>query len=419
MPRERPKDGALRIAEQVNDMFRYTAVLLLLLALNGCAVRPFTQTSRSFLHDDLFLPTADFVRREDIFRLSPQMREFVHSQLALSSPDTHGKIDFFKLLRDSGKLTIDYDATATRTAAQTFDASAGNCLSLAIMTVSIAKELGLGVEYREILGYRNFTRSGEILFFNNHVNVRLTQLEAKLGTRQKKNANATAIIDFLPDVAGRELHFMTISEQTIIAMFYNNRAAESLAAGAINDAYWSVRAAIDVEPRHTPSYNTLGVIYRRHGNLDESTEVLEHALEMEPGDRNVMSNLIQNYLLAGRSGEAAELQERLARMEKYPPFHYFEQGVKAMRAGDFSTARRLFEEEIKGSAYYHDFHYWLALAYLGLKDAVAAKRHLLIAHDNAPTLAERRLYDDALQGLTQSHAVSDGPAVTAFGVNFK
>jgi hypothetical protein len=40
---------------------------------------------------------------------------------------------------------IEYDSTVTRTAAQTYAARAGNCLSLVIMTAAFAEELGLRV----------------------------------------------------------------------------------------------------------------------------------------------------------------------------------------------------------------------------------------------------------------------------------
>ena len=43
------------------------------------------------------------------------------------------------------------------------------------------------------------------------------------------------------------------------------RAAEALAGGDVGGAYWWARAAIRQDPQFISAYNTLGVIYRRHG----------------------------------------------------------------------------------------------------------------------------------------------------------
>ena len=61
-----------------------------------------------------------------------------------------------------------------------------------------------------------------------------------------------------------------IEEKTILAMYMNNRAAESLAGGRIDDAYWFARAAVLQDPDFMTPYNTLGVVYQRHGNLGEA-----------------------------------------------------------------------------------------------------------------------------------------------------
>ena len=60
---------------------------------------------------------------------------------------------------------------------------------------------------------------------------------------------ATMTIDFLPAGTSRGLRTWVIDESTIIAMYMNNRAVESLTSGAVNDAYWWAREAIMQDPR--------------------------------------------------------------------------------------------------------------------------------------------------------------------------
>jgi Tfp pilus assembly protein PilF len=199
-------------------------------------------------------------------------------------------------------------------------------------------------------------------------------------------------IDFLPseDIRGR--HMRVIGEETIVAMYMNNRAAESLAQRHLDNAYWWARAAIEHDPRFLSSYNTLGVIYRNHGNLQEAEQILTYVLELEPGNTEVMSNLALVLNDEGRVAESRALTRKLEQLQPYPPFHFFNLGLTAMRQGDFRSAKDLFAKEVDRDAYYHEFHFWLAAAYLGLGEIEQARTQLTIAMENSATRREHELY---------------------------
>ena len=59
----------------------------------------------------------------------------------------------------------------TRNAAQAFDARAGNCLSLVVMTAALAKELGLQVEYNSAYTEETWSRNGALLLRSGHINI--------------------------------------------------------------------------------------------------------------------------------------------------------------------------------------------------------------------------------------------------------
>jgi hypothetical protein len=63
-----------------------------------------------------------------------------------------------------------------------------------------------------------------------------------------------------------------------------------------------------------------------------------------------------------------------------------------MNAHDYARARDLFAKEAARSAGYHEFHYWLARAYVGLGDVAQARRHLEIAMENSTTRRDHDLY---------------------------
>src|SRR5207249_3493374 len=93
-------------------------------------------------------------------------------------------------------------------------------------------------------------------------------------------------------------------------------------------------------------YKTLGVIYLRHGDSPQAERVLDYVLEREPGNAQALSNLALALEKQGRVAESGVLHRRLAWVEPYPAFHFFDRGLTAMRLGDFKTARDQFAKEV-------------------------------------------------------------------------
>ena len=206
-------------------------------------------------------------------------------------------------------------------------------------------------------------------------------------------------VDFLPPQLTRGLRMQPVREETVIAMYMNNRAAEALARGQVDDAYWWARAAVIADPRFGSGHNTLGVIYQRHGNLAEAEAALAFALDREPRNTHIMSNLVGVLAARGRNDESAALARRLTQLEPIPAFQLFDRGRKAYDEGDYAAARDLFAREVERAPHYHEFRYWLAAAFARLGDAEAARRELALAMEYSATHRERDLYAAKLDRL--------------------
>jgi tetratricopeptide (TPR) repeat protein len=94
----------------------------------------------------------------------------------------------------------------------------------------------------------------------------------------------------------------------------------------------------------------------------------------------------------GRISDARDLAAKLAALDPYPPFYYFDRGVAAMKQHDYASAKAMFQREIERDAYYHEFHAWLGAAYLGMGESAKARSELALALDNSATRAERDIY---------------------------
>ena len=370
-------------------------VLLVSIALAGCATAPPPQRAEGLFNDRLFAAPSEPIGAEDLFALSPAMKQYLDTRIL---PEVRGKgapMALFDALYGKGQLKLEYDSSRTFNAAEAFTARSGNCLSLVIMTAAFAKEMSLPVTFQSAQLDETWGRSGDIHFFIGHVNVTLGPSQSVVNKKTNlviRHEENDLTIDFLLPREIRGLNTRVVDEETIVAMYLNNRAAEAFVQGKIDDAYWWARAAISRDPRFVSAYNTLGVIYKRHGNPQEAQRVLALALERSPKNTRVMSNMVLVLNDLGRTAEAQTLSKQLEQIEPDPPFSFFLEGMVAMRKGDYKTASVLFAREVGRAPYYHEFHFWLAAAYIGLGDTSRAATQLNLAMDTSTSRSARDLY---------------------------
>lgn len=380
-------------------MMRWTLLLFCTLLAACASAPPVSQAPTQLFHDDLFSAPARPIRVDDIFALTDEMKRYVDVDIAHELRNKGVQRGLFDALYSKQQLKIEYDAERTRTAAEAFEARAGNCLSLVIMTAALARHLNLDVSYQNVDTDEIWSRSHDIYFASGHVNLVLGKQRMNKVISSDRWMSWT--IDFLPseDTAGQRVR--PISEETIVGMYMNNRAAETLAAGQLDAAYWWARAALEHAPDFMNSYNTLGVIYMRRGQPGWAEAALRHVLQRDPASTVALSNMVRVLKSQGRTEESRAIEQQLAKIDPEPPYHFFERGQVAMNAGDIQGARDLFAKEVARAPYHAEFHFWLAVAdfRLGLVDE--ARKHLAIARQNSTRRSEQQLYTAKLDYLRQ------------------
>jgi tetratricopeptide (TPR) repeat protein len=371
--------------------------LVLSLLLANCATVEKPAPSAKFFNDHLFAPPTERIHRDDVFAVNDEMRRYLQNNMAELLSTKGRQYGLFDALYNKSQLKLEYDSVRTRNAQEAFAARSGNCLSLAIMTGALAKEMGLGVRFQRVFVEPDWTRMDGVYFASGHVNITLGKTPSYESFRYGEGNLLT--IDFYPMAKDARQHAYKVSEESIIAMYMNNRAAESLVAGEIDNAYWWAREAIRQDPNLIIAHNTLGVIYRHHNNLAEAEAVFTYLLAREPDDLLVMSNLAIVYKNQGRAEEAQNLLLKVAKMQPYPPFHFFDLGQVAMRDGNFRMARDLFAKEVARAGTQSEFHFWLASAYFNLGEIKNAQKHLMLANEFSANPKERALYSAKLERI--------------------
>lgn len=374
------------------------AALSLACALGACSTAPPAPVlpPDAVLHDDAFQRPAQLPRPSEIFAVSPEMVRYVQDtaqgMLRRQGLD-HGLV---QALYSRRQLQLEYDSERTRTAAEAFEARAGNCLSLAIMTGALADELGLQVRFQTVDVESTWERSGALLLRNNHINV---SLRRPLQTQVVASTGEWLTVDFLPPRSIEKLKVHEVSRDRVVAMFLNNRAAEDLARDHTDAAYWWARTAVVQDPAFADAYNTLAVIYRRQNQPAWAEAALRRALALRPDSIIALDNLAGLLEQLGRGDEAAPVRARLAQLQPRAPFTHFDAGMAALQRGDYARARDLLEQEVARSNDYHEVHMGLAVAYMNLGEPSAAARHLKLAQENVGSRKRKAIYAAKLEQL--------------------
>ncbi len=367
--------------------------------LSGCATTTpqLIKVPDHLFHDRLFTASSKAIDHRQIFTVNEDMRRFIATYIKPELKHKSMQQALFDALYHKGQLRLTYDASVTRDAADTFAARAGNCLSLVIMTAALAKELDLAVQYQHIIVDQNWSRSGDFYFSNGHVNIVLGK--KRFDSRQSYDKSYWLTIDFLPpeDTAGQKS--FELEEKTIIAMYMNNRAAEALARNQLDQAYWWAREAIMSDPHFATAYNTLGVVYYRHNNLDAAYQASQQARSLSPDNTSAMANMVQILTSLGRTDEAQQLNQQLTQAQPVAPFYFFNLGVAAMKNSDFKQAKLWFKKELARAPDYHEFHFWLGLAHYRLGEFKEAEAQLNLAKESSLNKKDHALYQAKLDHL--------------------
>lgn len=375
----------------------------LLSGLAGCAsVEPVVRPDETVFRDTLFVPPQQPPDVSQLFTLTPAMKQYVVERIEPQVRRKGAQMALIDALYTQGALRLEYDAVRTRNAAEAFEARMGNCLSLVIMTAAFAQELELEVRFQDVLGTPAIESSGDLTFVVGHVNLALSTglAESRVGTTEKN----WLIVDFLPGQDLRRQRTRTLDERRIRALYMNNRAAEELARGRVNEAYWWLRGAFAQDPGLANLYNTLGVVYRHHGALVEAERALQLAGAMDPGNEHVASNLAGVLRAQGRLPDgsllAAERAPAVAAAVAVGPVaSRFDQARLALDDGRLKQALLLLNGELGLTPRNAELHHWLAVTHAKLGDIARARRHLELATEFSGTGAQHTLYAGKLERL--------------------
>lgn len=290
---------------------------------------------------------------------------------------------------DQKGLGVEYEPSATYTVAEVYRTRKANCLAFTLLTVALAREAGLEAYGQQIDRVLSWDVTGRVVL-------------------QSLHANAGVVIDnrhFVVDVASDEIRASSvqhrISDDRLLALYYDNRAMELMVAGHYADAKTWLDTALRYSPDDAAFWNNAGVLNQRMGNAAEAEHLLLKAVGRNPRLTSALSNLVAMYRNKGDAENASLWQARADKVMHGDPFYQFAVGQQKEQAGEFDEAISHYRRAIGLNRGEELFHFGLARAYFRLGKLRMANLELSRAYDLSSG-QDRERYRGKLDALRQA-----------------
>jgi tetratricopeptide (TPR) repeat protein len=299
---------------------------------------------------------------EQAFGLDDDMRAFVSRLRSFRDPDARLE-RLLQSMQERGLFSLDYANAVTHTVSETFHEKQGNCLSFTMLFVSLARAAGLPATYQLVDVPPTWNHDVDLVVIGNHVNA---VVDTGFSDQLVVDFNVT---DFRGSYPTRR-----IGDDYAAALFYTNLGAEALQLREHRRSFDLFRAAIEVRDDVPDPWVNLGVLYGRYQRYDYAEAAYLRALEVDPGERSALANLVGVYTALGNEVLAEEYRQRVRRYRELNPFYHYSEARTAYDEGRFDDALEAARKAIRLKRDQREFYdlQGRALAALGLHSKAAA-----------------------------------------------
>ena len=377
-------------------MVRFLGVGVLACVLWGCAAPPPAPLGDRMWQDAVFHYQPALVQETaaSLFHLDADTLESLRSKMGKASSSETKINRLINSLYSEQGIRIAYVGGHTTGAMQTWQSRKGDCMSLTILTYALTKELGIRAVMQQVDIAPVFDRRDDAEFVSHHVNVYVPAREV-FSIDGRSYESPGLVVDFLPQ-PGSRVRGMALSEDQILARFYNNRGSEHLTQKRDDAAYAYYRAAIAADPHYGPAYSNLAQLYLRRGLQPSAESLLWHAVALDRSGDSPLRSLHALLLAQSRGEEAQKVAVMLERIKEQNPYHWLKLGIAALQKGELRRSISALERAEALAVGFEEIHYHLALAYArnGQRDKATQQINALDAinhHDPNIALLNKKL----------------------------
>ncbi len=340
-------------------------------------------------------PTVD-----EVMAIPAPLRELVQARVVAPGGPRDAQLQrLVSLMFDQDGLGLEYDHQVTRSVADTWQARRANCLSYTLLFVALSRELGFDARVQEVGEVLAWYQEAGFVYNASHVNVSL-----RMGAQRRS-------VDFDRSILAARGTPSIIGMDRAMAHFHNNRGAELMADGRLDDALASLQAALQADGAFNPAWNNLGVLLQRQGDADGAERAFLTALRLDPDHVAALSNIVALYRRRGDGRLEQRYAWRLSNIQRKDPFQRFMVALECEHGGDYACAISEYRQALRGNSREHLFRFGLARAYYLSGDIARAEHEMGKALAYADSAQLRQVYQRKLDHLRHWQRQDAGAAL--------
>lgn len=275
-------------------------------------------------------------RPEQVMALPPELRTQLQAQVIDGGGSRRSRLERLAgfLFKKTG-LGMEYAVDATYTVEQAYRTRKANCLTFTLLTVALAREAGLDAYGQELLDVVSWRAEQDVVYGFNHVNAGILIGQSHY------------TIDVARDLLTARSPPQRITDKRLLALYYNNRAAELLVGvmPSVADPYMAM--ALKLAPDYPSAWANAGVLSLRKGDRATAERDYLKALELDPENSSALVNLVTLYRDGGEEAKRAAYARRLEKIQAKDPYFEFVQAEGEAKKGDYEAAARHYRQAIR------------------------------------------------------------------------
>lgn len=360
--------------------------LIIIILLNACATNPKTEQKqvRSLpnppVRADIFDSNIGTVESlQEIFALTHEQQdhflEFYNSEANKSLTELDRIFEYLEVRMDNFNFHSD-----TLIAKDVLGKNTGNCLSLAILTKSLAKLVDIKVRYELVETPTIFQKENNFILNYRHVR---TVLHSDLASEVVDGFITQNImrIDYFPSKGTKTLR--RVPENEFYAMFYNNKAVEAMIESEISLAYAYLTKSLILLPANAEAISMMGVLHSRIDLVADAEKLYQYGLKYSSEEEVLLKNYQSLLIRLNRIVEADKIALKLKKYNNTDPFNWIELADSAYQDQDYAQAIVYYRKAAKMASYLHEPYAGIARAKYKLGKNKAASDSILKALANS------------------------------------
>ena len=328
-------------------MRRLSAVgLFLILAM---AIQGFGTTENG-LFDSVPIPVVPSLE------ITPDMEAFLQAQnISTSSTDAQKIETLLHGLFGPDWKDFTYVASLTLPPEEAFESKKGNCLTFAMLFVTLARGIGMDAVFNEIDKSPTWTMEGDIVVETGHINIMV---------ESEGHKHIVEWDDSYKDFASLILH--PVSDERAFSHYFNNMGIQALSEKDYPRTKALFEKALELDPTNADAWQNYGVYWVHQGIMDRAEKAFLEGIKVSGKRSSLYFLLSKFYEHQGDKNLARSYLKKGERHAKKNPFYHFNKAMEAKKQGDEQLVLKSLKTAIQKLPEYHLFHYELARCYYRL-----------------------------------------------------